>query len=1064
MTHKRGSMRPLGRKSTLLAGVSTAMLIVTGVAAVNAQDVTIDKDTKEALKTSTVNNSTGGNILIDAGVEVKLSDPGTVVTVDSSHNVTNDGTILNESDGNSTGIAIDATNPLSSIILNNSEVQIGPSAIDKDPTAANFGIHLSGTSVFTGNIQQSSTGRLLIKSLDGAGIQLDSEMVGDILNEGSIVMAGEGADAIRVNKALTGNIINDGVMTSQGVSSTGIKINADITGTILNGGSITSGTTAYYDRKRRIQQGNVAEAGVLINHSVSGGFLNIKSDEDAEETYSGSILVRGDGPALWVTTDQGDDTHRSLVIGHDDSLVSNNLFGINNSGSIEASGAFDGISATGIRLEGSIVEGSEATVLVEGGLSSTGTLKVQTTDNDSTGILVGDNVTVPTIQLGGSFTVTASRSALDENFDGKIEGYGPGGTAIGILINESASVSSFVNENATVQVVSSGDGHDAYFLRDLSGDLNSVINRGTVAVNNSDEEGLTIAFDLSKAKQDVTFVNEGVIVGDVLFNTGNQTVQFDGGAMLGDMEFANSTGTLMMVNESNYRGALHNAQNLNVVLSASSLDVNATVEPTQVASFTATDNARIKVRIDPAGEKLGGLNVLGTATLGSGTELESVFDSFGFDDATYTVLTANNLVVDGGLDSISSVADSYLFDTAFSGTVGANGSLSLAVHRKTSTELGLSGNRAALYEGSLTALRLDPEFGAELANIKSGDDFADMLNQMMPQTLTGTTREIANSMNNLSYGAVRDRLGTIRQLNAGLLADGLSQNILTDAGNVVEVTENGVWGQEFFYEFNRDAIGEFNAHGGDSYGVAIGYDREMFGLDAVGVSLTHIISSFEDQGRFDDQLLAFSTQLGGYASYNQGGFFVDTSLGLGFNSYNSDRRVVIGDVVRDPEASWTGFQMSTNATAGYRLNMGPVGLTLFGGSSTVTLKEKAFSETSGGNGLNMHMEKRDFNSIRMNAGSRLDAIVKGAEYNVMFSLEGGASQELRDDAQIFNTSFVAGGDTFSLISPTMDKRFYNAAGGISLVMGTAVASLNLTKEWSANTKAMTASVTVRFRF
>lgn len=1067
------------RKAYLATSLSSAMVMALAAYPAVSQDVTIEDTRKEAIKTSTADGTNPGNITVASGGEIVLKDPGVMVTVDSNNSFTNDGVMENFSDQGVTAILIDTSNSsITGDVTNNNLIQLGPDRNDTDATGANFGIVLSGGNGFTGNITLGSGSTLAVKGIDGVGIKIDDVMTGDIISAGSILMQGENSVGLALNSTLNGSIINNRVINVNAENSVGIHVNGYMSGSLINRGNIVTGGQAFFNRKRELQQGFVSKAGIIVRNDIAGGILNLKGELEDIGNFAGTITSRGDGPAIWITTEQVDGSFRNITIGNahvvdtsaDDienaEKPTPNLTGYSliNEGTITGQGGFNGVDANGIRLEGSNIEGQVSSISLTGGIFNTGEINVQATDGDTLGLYIGDNVSVPSFTSTGSMIITSSRASLDENFDGKIEGFGPGGNATAIHVNETGSLASFRNEGV-IQVVASGENNNAYGVRDLSGTLTSVYNEGTISVRTQQEGGVALAFDLSNAQSDITFTNKGGIVGDVLLNTGNQTVTFDGGAMLGDINYAGSTGSMSIVNGSDYRGALLNAQNINLSLDTSALDLRATETPTTVASFTATNASQIKVRLDPSGGKLGGLNVTGTASLSGDTKLETVFDSFGFENETYEILNAGNLDIVGGASSIVNVAETYLFESRFFGTDGANGKLLLSVRRKDADELGLTGNRAAIYEGSVQALRADAEFGAALANIQTGDEFADVLNQMMPQPLTGTTREIASSLSTFSHGAMRDRLGTIRQLNAGLLVEGKAGTVVTESGGVINLEDNGIWGQQFFYEFNRKADGQFSSHGGDTFGIALGYDRALFGLDAVGVSLVHGISSFQDDGRFDDNLLAFSTLLSTYASYNNGGFFTDMSVGFGFNAYDSERRVVVGELVRTPEASWTGTQLTSHITSGYRLAITKnFGWTLFGNANYTTLNEKSFNEVGGGEGVNMRMDKRTSNSMKLHAGSRLDAVVQGAEFNMMFSLEGGASQQLKDEAQTFNTGFVASDVTFGLVSPTLEKRSYNVGGGIAMIMGTAVASLKATKEWSTLTDSFNVSATVRFRF
>jgi hypothetical protein len=161
------------------------------------------------------------------------------------------------------------------------------------------------------------------------------------------------------------------------------------------------------------------------------------------------------------------------------------------------------------------------------------------------------------------------------------------------------------------------------------------------------------------------------------------------------------------------------------------------------------------------------------------------FSSLGFlgSDGVYTLLRAAQGIDlhERDLSELISFDSPYLFRSAFDiESDGDIDTLSLALERKTVADLGLTGNRAAVYEAALTAASNDDIFGRGLLSITDAAGVDQSLNSLLPNIGAGARA--------LSIAVTDSVAGPIGRRQRSLIA----------------TPEQGVrfWGQQFYQDLN----------------------------------------------------------------------------------------------------------------------------------------------------------------------------------------------------------------------------------------------------------------------
>ncbi|MGE0665090.1 MAG: autotransporter domain-containing protein [Sphingomonadales bacterium] len=912
------------RAGRAIAGGLVAVGAISAPVLSEAADLTITKVQSEPVKTS---NASGGpgNILIESNGAVSVDD-GIAVTIDSSHKVDNKGRI--ESKGVD-GRGIVVTGAVTSDIVNSGSIVLGTDSDDKTVDGGNIGILLDAGASMTGDILNDTTGSITVSGVKSAGIVTRGTLNGDLTNDGKIVASGEG--------------------------SLGMLLSGNITGIVTNAGSINTGSSSTQsfdkDGKTITNPETAGGDGIAVAGSVGGGILNdgdALTDEEEQDLTAGTVdEVRGlkkddigiDGTisvfgpqnALHVGPDAGGAAGGNITIG----LITKESYGIINRGDMSSETATDNGSAETVRIGLGAGGTTTGTTKVEGGFfNDGGDIKTEATSGKATSIAIGAGAELPEFNNTG----TVQASVAD-------------GDATVLSIEASAQLDKLTNSGLLLAETNSVGG-DAIAIVDASSTLKMIDNTGTISavetigkdVKGAAITGFGTAIDLSTSEEDVTVLNKGTIEGDVLLGGGDDTYTLDEGTQTGTVDFGGGENTFTL-NKATFSGnlaATGGVVDLNVVASTFAI---VSEDGALVRDATFDKDSTLVVPIFGSNAVAGTLTATGTVSFADGTTLVTDFQTLAAEDITFTLVDAETLTFETDLTGLVVTDDSAFFNVDVTLDETDPGKLLVTVHRATAEELGLNANQVAVFNVTKTLLETDTELGAAMADLKTNEEVQDAFNQLMPDN-SGATQQGIFQTQAAIFGAINKRMDGIYKLDQRYKerVERIAGKDPKRAKRMGRRDKPTIWAEQLVLVANQSPFDDQLGYGGYSYGIALGADYPLFGLDAVGISLAQTWSEYKEKTSFDKPTAVSSTQFNAYAGWESNGFFVDVSGGYGFSSYDGERNIVIGTVTRTSLSEWKGHHFGANVRAGYGFNIGRFTLAAAASFSWLKLHENGYVE------------------------------------------------------------------------------------------------------------------------
>jgi uncharacterized protein with beta-barrel porin domain len=240
-------------------------------------------------------SASGAGLLLQGGI----TNDGLIQGQNTAEGISlTNGTITGGITNNATGI-VEVTGATNTAILVNGATfngSITNSGQVLGDSAGSFGIVITGTTAFTGNIVNNSGGLI---SADQTAVAANSaSFVGDITNNGTINAAVlDGVHA--AGAAFTGNILNSstGAITA---GSDGIEVSATaFTGNVTNDGTITAGVSGIYVNSAAFL-GNVTNNGAITSLTSSGIGVGDLGVITGTITNSATGVVTGNAAGIWI--------------------------------------------------------------------------------------------------------------------------------------------------------------------------------------------------------------------------------------------------------------------------------------------------------------------------------------------------------------------------------------------------------------------------------------------------------------------------------------------------------------------------------------------------------------------------------------------------------------------------------------------------------------------------------------------------------------------------------------------------------------------------------------------
>src|ERR1051325_7370600 len=209
--------------------VSAAVLPLVFVSAAQAE-TKISTATTTPVKTSTIAGGAPDQITIDTGGSIAPTVAGAAVTIDSSNNVVNNGTISFNNVSGATAVQINGG--VTTGLTNAGGIAVvedyTPTDTDNDGDldgpfaqgANRFGIRATGPAPISGAIV--NTGTIGIDGNDSGGISIETRLNGSLTVQGGVTVTGDRGVGVRAD-SVDGDVKVLGTVTMQGEGSTAVR-------------------------------------------------------------------------------------------------------------------------------------------------------------------------------------------------------------------------------------------------------------------------------------------------------------------------------------------------------------------------------------------------------------------------------------------------------------------------------------------------------------------------------------------------------------------------------------------------------------------------------------------------------------------------------------------------------------------------------------------------------------------------------------------------------------------------------------------------------------------------
>ncbi len=986
------------------------------------------------VSTSTASNGAPDDIRITAAGSI-VPTGGAAVTIDSNHNVTNQGTIQITDANDSTGIL---ANPgTAGTITNSGKIIIDetyePKDTDNDgdldgPYAQGerrFGIRIAPGGSFTGNIVNS--GEIGIEGNNSAGIAVDSRLNGSLNSSGTVAATGNGSTGIRAGD-ITGDVRLTGSIGVRGEGAVGVALDGDIGGALTIQGSISStgyrtvpppADTSKLDDDDLLQGGPA----LRIAGNVAGGIFlerppantdpddNDEDDDGVPDASEGiaSIASRGAAAAMLVG-----DTANDIVIGPVASSAEGH--GLVIDGLITGAGTYKGVDGNGL-----VIGGQGGDVLVAGGMTVRGTISATSPDTNATAIRIGDGATVAEIRNGGTITATG---ATGENR-----------LARAILIDSGADVSEIRN-SGRIEAISGRTGGSAAIV-DRSGNVGLIENSGRISATGAEAgSGRNIAIDLSAnnggavirqiapggngaapaitgnillgAGDDLLDIVAGSVTGTTRFGEGANRLQiageaaysgaivFGGGAdrvtlggassFSGSADFGGGADILDMSGTSSFRGAISNSSGLSVNVAGGHFEAT-NLGTVSLASLSLGADATLGVSIDAAAGTGTLYDLAGAATIAKGAEVRVRLANVSESEGRFVFLRGGALTGGDAL-GLGDASLPYLFK----GTLDAAtaGEVAVVIERRTATEMGFNGSETRAYDAIFAALDNDGDVADAFLALSDGAGVRSSVRQMLPD----------------HAGGAFDAVTQGSRATARFLADPHAP--LADMGGW------GFWLQQVAWGSSKD-LGDTAAYDIAGWGTSAGAEIPVGGLGRFGMSLAYLNGEDSD-GETDNEVRAQQYELAAYWRGQWGGFRAFARGSAAIVDFRGSRTFTGEDVTRTATGEWNGRLYSAAAGLSYEHGFGRLSLRPLASIDYYRLSENGYAETGGGDAFNLIVDGRTSDEFALNAtltaGYDFGRREAGAGW-LRTELEAGRRQIL-GGALGTTTARFDGGDPFTL--------------------------------------------------
>lgn len=859
-------------------------------------------------KISAITFASDGNLTLGGNLYANL---GVTTTTDKSGNITLDGSslqtiqstigssalrigdlLVNQTAGANFNGAVYAD--VFSTVSSTDTLEIGGAGnldFNSSSIQSNLSINRAGTT----SLGATSLG-------DGKALAVNSDA-----QVSSLSSTGTGASiSLASGKTLTvtGNI--DSKVTVDGASA-GV-------GNLAFGGTVAQSVDSQIGSSKRVGSvsvGNTNASGVTFNNSANVGSLsfsqssgtstlNIASGKTLDVTKninvtsgatgviagSGTLSLSGSS-AQTVAAKLGTSTSNRLGV-----LTISNNAGVTLNGDayvskLNANAATTSITANGI-LNVSIFAANENTTVAGSGNISLGV----TTLAAAKTITFNSSATISSLTSGDSSSTLSIASGKTLTLSGDVSGSG---------IAKGAGNIAFAG--ASAQAVDSN-----YKIGDSSNRLGTLSFSNALGVTfNNDAYASAVDFTQSSGSANLKIASGKTldVTGDVN-NSSGLTSYIDGAGKvklsgsstqrinaglgsstsnrLSTLEVNNAAGVVF--NADNYLGALTLTDGAITVSGNSTTDVSSALDlSSQTINYAVTD----------APMPFGDLKSSAGVTIGSGTKINFDYTNNNTSIATgtnYTIIESATGIT-GSLSNVTVTDNSYLF----------NNSLALSGNKiVTSVSDSLNFSAASLGQNNYDLLNnaKSTDLQPGLFAIASQKELNDTIDSLKPMNNSAQTSSVIMGNDNL-----------IRIVNN-----------IDDRDPIQKKRNKNLWGKAFGSILDQGSREGTYGYNEKSSGLVFGYDEMISKNSVIGAAISFGRSNLTGDSTYKNYVGVNNYQL---ALYNKNGgnngkmgFYNNNALVLGFNNYDTSRKIIAGSINKTATGKFSGNSQALKIGFGYK--------------------------------------------------------------------------------------------------------------------------------------------------
>lgn len=1023
-------------RSSLFAAVALGPLWLAVAATPAGAATTISGTQSTAVQTATANNGQPDDVTINSGAQINLTTAGPALILNSNNAVSNAGVVQINNVSNSTTVQINGG--VTGSFTNTGTVQniedftptdSNADGVFEEPLAqgtARTSIRVTGTSPFVGTITNS--GSIFTEGNDSAGVSIEAPVQGSLIHSGgTISVTGDRSFGIRTTAPISGDVNLSAPVETSGQGATAVSIGGDVGGAVriystVSSNAYSTAARSTVETTLKTIQGTPAEqeqagpalsvganlaSGLYVGAAPVGTASGSTADVDGDGVPDGSegagtVSVFGSSPAIVVGG-----VGRSVNLGAFGTGA--NAYGMILRGTVTAEGLYDGISATGVQIGG-----TGGTASLTGGLRLVGTIGATAYEAAATGLHLGAGAVVPELRNENAIGATILRSTVSPAATA---------TATAVQIDAGAAMPLLTNFGV-IAATASGPTVNASALVDQSGSLRTINNQGQItasvasSIATETATGRAIALDLRANTSGVTLSqttnpspitlavttdSSGAttasattpvtpsITGDVLLGSGPNTVNLLGGTIAGALGLGSNTASLTIDNGANYTGALSYTGSALTINVANGTLVNTNPATIRASSLNIGAASTVSFAVDPVNARSTSYQVSGPATIANGAKIGVNLVSSIAGAQTYTLITSPALNI-GSVQSL--LPETPYISVANLSLDPAAGALQLSLRRKTAAEAGLNPGETAAFAPIFAALPQDAAMLAAVDAQTTREGFIGLYDQLVPDYSGGLFRLVSAASRAVSRAA----------------AEGGAGNSWIQEITVANQLRSSQAGLPFH---------------GTGFGLAGGFERDSR-IGALGATVSLFSGDVHNPDLpSDDNANASVAEAGLTWRAAVGGLRFDANGRVGYVHYRERRQFLVLDSTGATTLSRSASGVSSGWTAAGRFGVsyragGRLYVEPTAHIDYFRLSQGAYTETGGGNGFDLALDRRSGDEVSGTVALRLGATL-GDEFLWRPELEFGYRDIVSGQAGTTVARFVAGGDAFSLAPVALDK-------------------------------------------